>query len=99
MTAGQHAEFVAQIRARVTAAPVELKTMRDRLIGIIGRVPTAEFLLRMADRFMPHNPEAYRESEAPGVAIEIEYPTWLALQLPSSRSGGGPIEQATVAEA
>lgn len=99
MNDDQHAAFVAQLRDRVIAAPAELKAMRDQLVDIIARVPTAEFLVRMAYRFMPHNPETYRESESLGVAIQVEYPTWLALQLPAPRSGGGPMEYATFAEA
>ena len=99
MTGVQHEEFLRGMRARAVAVPAELVALRDRLLKVIAEVNTAEFLVRMADRFLPHDPETYRESQGHGIAIQVEYPTWLALQLPEPRMEPGPMEYRTFAEA
>lgn len=99
MSDEEHAAFVGTIERRVRGAPAELASMRDRLVEIIRSSPTAELLARLADILMQHDPETYKESEGRASAIEIEYPAWLALQMPAPRSDGGPMSYQAANEA
>ena len=81
------AGVAGRIAAWTHSAPAEIDARIKRIESKLETYPTASLLSQLACMMNMVNPETYKEYEIEHLGIELEYASWLALQLPKPISG------------
>ena len=83
----ERAKAGKRIAAWADSAPAEINASIERIGSGLAFYPTMSLLAQLAGMTKLGDPETYKESETEHLDIELEYATWLLLQLPSPVSG------------
>ena len=70
-----------QIAAWAESAPAEINARIEQISSALATYPTASLLAQLTGIVKLGDPERYKESETKHLDIELEYATWLLLQL------------------
>ena len=82
----------ASISTWVESAPIEIEERIERIRSSLARYPTANLLAQLTAAIKMGDPETYKEYELEHPDIELEYATWLILQLPAPVRGSDWID-------
>ena len=85
----ERAKAREQIAAWAELAPAEINASIERISSALATYPTASLLAQLTGMMKLGDPETYKESETKHLDIELEYATWLLLQLPGPVGGSG----------
>ena len=77
------AQARADLETRVAKWPEEIDVQIERFRSKIAKYPSMNLLAQLTAVMKFHDPETYKEYEYEHLDIELEYVTWLLLQLPS----------------
>jgi hypothetical protein len=77
------AQARADLETRVAKLPEEIDVQIERFRSKIAKYPSMNILAQLTAVMKLHNPETLKEYEIKHPSIELEYVTWLLLQLPS----------------
>ena len=83
----QRAKARERIAAWADSAPAEINASIERIGSALATYPTTNLLAQLTGLMKLGDPETYKESETEHLDIELEYATWLSLQLPGPVSG------------
>ena len=83
----QRAKARERIAVWAESAPAEINASIERIGSALATYPTTNLLAQLTGLMKLGDPETYNESETEHLDIELEYATWLLLQLPGPVSG------------
>ncbi len=76
-----------KIAAWAESAPAEINASIERISSALATYPTISLLAQLTGMMKLGDPETYKESETNHLDVELEYATWLILQLPDPVGG------------
>ena len=88
----ERAKAREKIAAWAESAPVEINASIERISSALATYPTINLLAQLTGMMKLGDPETYKESETNHLDVELEYATWLLLQLPDPVGGSGWID-------
>ena len=83
----ERAKAKERIGSWADSAPAEIDASIERINSALAIYPTMSLLAQLTGMMKLGDPETYKESETEHLDIELEYATWLLLQLPGPVSG------------
>lgn len=83
----ERAKARERIAAWAESAPAEINSSIERIGSALATYPTTSLLAQLTGLMKLGDPETYKESETEHLDIELEYATWLLLQLPGPVGG------------